>query len=766
MSIKIDLDSLARVPDSMKTSSRWMVFTITKNGQKMPISPVTGKAGSSTRSSDWTTLTEALSYLKNKSDGWTQCGLAFALGDGFCGLDLDHVLEGDEYTNEEAEDIMGHVGNLGYAERSVSGDGIHVIFDCDKPEGFVCKKPLGEGSELELYGKGRYFTVSLDNEMFGERDHFMPPERVVGFLCQNYLYKGKRPQKNDNLVAPSFSARIDGQRLLNYIESVKRNTNWGEGNRNHAIFKAAGCIANKVGHDLDKVLMIIRDINNECVSPPLDDWEVQRTVESALSNGTRPVENLYQPPVSKRYEPTEEEQAQYNGERIDKFVITLGLKKLYNHLVDNEQGFLGNYLRYCKGARATEQPLMDLAGAFSCLGTLLSGRVRFDTCDWQTHPNLMIASLAPTGAGKEFCIRLNSKILQACNLGNRIGPDNISSGEGIASAINNHGRGMCFFADEFAEKLGDSSQKRSSFIDSIIQNLKTSFTKSDTLWKASARSDAKLNVEVDQGLVNYLFTSTPESWWSSFRREATGDGLLGRMLTFQSEYTKKPGTPAERVALKRAERKAMGTRQREIPEELIKQAQQWYGQSEDQRILEAAGITANGEPNVKIFKCNDDVEDMLQLFIEEIADKSATNADETTPLWNRASTKVTKIALLLAASENGVGGADEVSESNMLMALNFAKSEVRFASYLVVKEMADSEQERIKMNIEKVLSRKSCKNGLSVGSFRGKGIRWNNDHHHRNALEALLEEARIYSVQNEETGKVKYVHRWYYTKPE
>ena len=181
-----------------------------------------------------------------------QCGLAFVLGEGFCGLDLDHVLEGDEYTSDEAEDIMGHVSSVGYAERSVSGDGIHVIFDCDKPFGFVCKRSLDCDSELELYGSGRYFTVSLDNEMFGERDHFEDPSVVVNWICENYLKKGPMPKERSE--RPVVSTVASREQVDRYVESVIRNTNWGEGNRNHAIFKASGCIANKVGHDEAEVL--------------------------------------------------------------------------------------------------------------------------------------------------------------------------------------------------------------------------------------------------------------------------------------------------------------------------------------------------------------------------------------------------------------------------------------------------------------------------------------------------------------------------------
>jgi hypothetical protein len=191
MKNRISTKSLGRLPDSMKLAKRWMCFKITASGAKMPISPVTGTGGSSTNSDHWVSLEDALKFQRLKGE---QFGLAFVLGGGFSGLDLDHVTDAlGNYTNEDAERIIHNIGDLGYAERSVSGDGIHVIFNTDKPEGYVCKASLEGNAEIEFYGAGRYFTVSLDNESFGDdRDHYTPSDNVVGWICDSYFKKGTR----------------------------------------------------------------------------------------------------------------------------------------------------------------------------------------------------------------------------------------------------------------------------------------------------------------------------------------------------------------------------------------------------------------------------------------------------------------------------------------------------------------------------------------------------------------------------------------------
>lgn len=751
--MEISKEALGRLPQSMTTAKRWMTFKVLADGRKLPVSPVTGGPGSSTNPDHWTTLTEALKSLRGANG--IKVGLAFALGDGFCGLDLDHVMERDEIINDEADDIMYHVGQHGYAERSISGDGIHVIFECNKPKGYICKRSIGDNAELEMYGHGRYFTVSLDNEIFGERDYFEPQGRIVNWICDNYLKSGPAPEQKTAIKR----IRSTPEAVHNYVNSVIRNTNWGEGNRNHAIFKAAGCIANKVGHDEAEVLRIMRGINAQHVTPPVEDEELRKTVRSALVNGTMPTENEFTPAPSKPFVVDEDMAEEIRAEdMLGAFSRGMSLMSLYNHLFENEAGFLGTYLRYAY--TKTPDPMMNLSGALSCLATLLSGKVKSVAPKHETHPNLMICCLAPSGAGKESAININQKLMKEINQHPKIGPDMISSGEGIASAVREMGKGGCFFLDEFADRLGDSSQKRSSFVDSIILNLKTSYTKSAKTWKPNARSDSKLNFEIDKSLVNYYMTSTPDSWWQSFRREATGDGLLGRMMLFSTTYQPVNDLEEElELAMKEFDDFSAGKDiSNGIPEELMAHARQWAGQTQAEQILSAAGITASEDTDTAVVYRYEKEAYMLQARFELECNKNAYEKnDGATPLWKRSTEKAARIALLLAASEHGAAGDKLIKEHHMRLAIQFVKAEIRNTYHSIVNEMADSDQERIKKQLLKGLVRKDNAQGRYIGSFNHKGIKWVNDHAHKNALEALVQEQKVYAFEGHH-GKTKYYH--------
>jgi uncharacterized protein YoaH (UPF0181 family) len=468
-----------------------------------------------------------------------------------------------------------------------------------------------------------------------------------------------------------------------------------------------------------------------------------------------PRENEFTPEPTPEFDYDQDLAEELEAESImGKFCRGASMELLYNHLHNEEQGFLGNYLRHASSQAKGADSMMDLAGALSCFATLMSGKIKSSNPLFTTHPNLMIALLAPSGAGKEFAITLNQRILKAVNQDQKIGADNISSGEGIASQIRDMGSGGCFFLDEFADKLGDSAQKRSSFVDSIIQNLKTSFTKSDKVWKPNARSDSKLNFEIDMGLVNYYITSTNDSWWTSFRREATGDGLLGRMMLFQSNYKPLSDFDAEleeALAEFDSGKRADDT----LPESLLVHVRQWFGQSADEQILAAAGISTEEEKTYHEFRYTREAYVAWSVFRLEIKDNAYRKNDGETPLWQRAMVKVSKLALLFAASAKGSSGDNLIEESHVRMAVEFVKAEIRSTYHAVKTEMADSDQQRIKNKILKALKR--FPKGLTKKMFRHRGMSWDEDAKHNAALTALITEQQVL-CKTSERGKTVYIH--------
>lgn len=77
------------------------------------------------------------------------------LGDGLCGIDIDHCRDPDTgVLSDMAREIID--GMQTYAEESPSGTGVHLLFTGQKPAGACRKSSIG----LEMYDGGRYFTVT------------------------------------------------------------------------------------------------------------------------------------------------------------------------------------------------------------------------------------------------------------------------------------------------------------------------------------------------------------------------------------------------------------------------------------------------------------------------------------------------------------------------------------------------------------------------------------------------------------------------------
>ncbi len=102
---------------------------------------------SSTDAGTWTTWGHA-------SGSRVGVGAGFVLdGDGIVCVDLDHCLRGGRLTADGAVLLEGCPST--WVEVSPSGTGLHVWGYAD-----VCERRVGEAGRCEVYGWGRYITVT------------------------------------------------------------------------------------------------------------------------------------------------------------------------------------------------------------------------------------------------------------------------------------------------------------------------------------------------------------------------------------------------------------------------------------------------------------------------------------------------------------------------------------------------------------------------------------------------------------------------------
>jgi hypothetical protein len=186
------------IPDELKALNQWVFWRLekTRDGKptKVPYDPRGGHRASTTNPSDWGSFADAVRTSVNGNG----IGFVFTAEAGYVGLDIDH-------SNEP--ELVNWFGS--YAEKSQSGNGVHVIMKGVLPE-YMGKEGHGRRSgKFELYDRGRYFCVTGNiihpqpiaacqdkiNEFIASV--FTPPPLAQPVDLSNML---PRPNDNNNLI--------------------------------------------------------------------------------------------------------------------------------------------------------------------------------------------------------------------------------------------------------------------------------------------------------------------------------------------------------------------------------------------------------------------------------------------------------------------------------------------------------------------------------------------------------------------------------------
>lgn len=124
----------------------------TRADGKRPVTPA-GTPASSTNPSTWSEFTDV---QQGAGDGY-----GIMLGDGIGCYDLDNVVDADgSLLDAAAEVVAGIAEPIIFAERSVSGRGLHVFVKAVEAPGW--RRPLVGGGAVERYTRARFIRVTGD----------------------------------------------------------------------------------------------------------------------------------------------------------------------------------------------------------------------------------------------------------------------------------------------------------------------------------------------------------------------------------------------------------------------------------------------------------------------------------------------------------------------------------------------------------------------------------------------------------------------------
>lgn len=149
------------IPAELKALKQWAVFRTyldkeSGKHKKVIISPVIGKFAKSNEPETWEEFFKAEYYRKR----YRYQGLVFALDKGIVFVDLDHAIdkESGQIISTEAKQLLELLPDT-FAERSVSGTGIHILCRGSLPEDALKRN---DAKGIEIYDNRRFMCMTGD----------------------------------------------------------------------------------------------------------------------------------------------------------------------------------------------------------------------------------------------------------------------------------------------------------------------------------------------------------------------------------------------------------------------------------------------------------------------------------------------------------------------------------------------------------------------------------------------------------------------------
>lgn len=205
-------DNFHMIPGEFQALDQWILWRGAdridkKTGEIIGLEKIPcttqGKNASSTNPRTWTTFKRAITALPVALEEWEAenpaayrgggIGFVFTPDDPYCGIDLDHCLHADGTMEPWATMILGWCDS--YAERTPSGEGLHVLIKAAMPDG----KGRKYKKMVECYSRGRFFTMTGDHwasTPLGVNDRQEALERILAWIAaqEEQEKKEKKPR--------------------------------------------------------------------------------------------------------------------------------------------------------------------------------------------------------------------------------------------------------------------------------------------------------------------------------------------------------------------------------------------------------------------------------------------------------------------------------------------------------------------------------------------------------------------------------------------
>jgi hypothetical protein len=407
---------VANIPAELKTEPSWVCWRYEQRDGKWTknLYQTNGRQAASDNPGTWTTFETAVAaYERGGFDG---IGFVFHEGNPYAGGDIDGT------TEDQARGWLDRFDS--YAERSPSGNGLHIICKAELPKGT-------KRAEGELYSSGRFFTMT------GNVVRDAPIREAQDAADEFYRFLRRRDQAPIERAAATTSSLTDAE-VVRLAESAKNGGEFSVVYRGNGQFNSGSerdlSLASRLAfwtQDAAQIERIMRE--SGCAR---EKWDKHRTylrdtIEKALSG----VMETYVPP----------------GNRTNIIVgsrVAGGFSVVSGGRVERErvwptmeeEAYRGIFGRVVElAAEHTEgDPVALLASAFTAFGSAVGRGAYMQIGATRHHPNVFCGIVGDTAKGRKGSTwDPVENIMHASDRSwteNRI-QSGLSSGEGLISEV-------------------------------------------------------------------------------------------------------------------------------------------------------------------------------------------------------------------------------------------------------------------------------------------------------------------------------------------
>ena len=632
---QFDASKFENIPHEMREFKQWVLWKYedkqSAKPTKVPYS-IAHSVASVTDKSTWSSYADAIATLQQSDQIYNGIGFVLTDADPYAFIDLDDARQNAD-TMAKQHQIFNDFAS--YAERSPSGEGLHIIV----------KGSLTQGrrrNSIEIYSNARYMTMTGD--VFRDAPIVDCTDKLNALFKQMsegkspaFFYAGLDPEKEpDETIILRATHAVNGEKFsklnnglwLDYYQSQSEADfalidMFAFYTQNRAqivrLFRKSGLgkrdkakRPDYIGYMLDRAF--------DKIPPPIDFEAISKEALSVANNANNSVQLLSKSNVIS-FKPSLTSAA---------IKIKTDKRDLYSW----PAGLTGELAKFIYEAAPRPVPEIALAGAIGLMAGICGRAYNVSG----TGLNQYVLLLAATGVGKESIASGIDKLMNAVQITvpsaiDFIGPSDIASRQALLKYLARESSSFVSIVGEFGLMLQQMSDPRApSHMIGLRAMLLDLYNKSGKgkLLRPSIYSDAAKNTEaVASPSMTILGESTPERFYQALHTGMIAEGLLPRFTVI--EYL------GPRPALN--EHHASYQPSFELIEMLA--------------TLCSQALMLNSQKKCVDVQCDSDADALFKKFDIEVDERiNCTGKDLNRQLWNRAHIKALKLAATLAVGCN------------------------------------------------------------------------------------------------------------------